>query len=398
MHSHQEIRATITKLAKSLGFDRVAILSNPEQLSSDGLACWLAESRHASMDYMLPEHHPRDRIQTLLPDASSAIVVVKHYDQPHDLIGSLRVARYAHGLDYHDVLRERLAKLADELRDRFGHTILSTRHATDSAPLLERELARLAGLGWVGKNTMLIDQRAGSFFFIAELLVDADLGAPPELPDHPRRCGTCSRCLDACPTNALFAPGSLDARRCISYLTIEHRGPIPRHLRPKLRDHIFGCDICQDVCPWNKRSEPNVDPAFAPLPAYRALSPERLLSMTRRQFNNVFAGSAIQRTRRDGMLRNAAVVLGNTGTPDQLHTLSRALASEPSPLVRLHIAWAARTIALRHTTHRASVLDSLSRALKSEPDPSVVLELERCCEELAHDLSSCPIDIPSTAH
>lgn len=352
------------------------------------------------MDYMLPEHHPRDRIQTLLPEASSAIVVVKHYDQPHDLIGSLRVARYAHGLDYHDVLHRRLEQLAETLRDRFGHTIISTRHATDSAPLLERELARLAGLGWVGKNTMLIDQHAGSFFFIAELLIDADLGAPAQLPEHPQRCGTCSRCIDACPTNALFAPGNLDARRCISYLTIEHRGPIPRHLRPKLRDHIFGCDICQDACPWNKRAEPTRDPDFAPLPTYRALSPERLLSMTRRQFNNVFAGSAIQRTRRDGMLRNAAVVLGNTGTSEHLPALSRALACEPAALVRLHVAWALRTIALRDASTRPRVLDTLARALKYEPDASVTRELELCHEELASGPEGLPspIDILSAAH
>lgn len=359
--------------ARALGFDRCAILPADTFLQTrPALTRWLAEGRHGIMGYLAsgPE---RTSSHPILAPARSIIVVAKNYKRPLDLLpGGLRIARYAHNLDYHDVLRERLEALAAFVQTRFDCEV-QARAITDSAPLLERELAKHAGLGWVGKNTMLIDQKIGSFFLLAELLVDLDLDATPPSP-APDRCGRCTRCIDACPTQAISSSHLLDARRCISYLTIELRGPIPRHLRPLIGDYLFGCDICQDVCPWNSKAPSTNDDAFMTREAYLTLKPQDLLELTRRGFNKLFAGSPIQRTKRQGLLRNAAVVIGNRADPEDIPLLARRMALELEPLVRGHIAWA-----LSRIDHQ-DALDTLERAIEHEPDSYVREELRVALE------------------
>jgi epoxyqueuosine reductase len=253
------------------------------------------------------------------------------------------VARYARGADYHDVLRERLKRLLAWLQaERPG---CRGRAVVDTAPLLERDYARRAGLGWFGKNTMLLNRRQGSYFFLGALLSDVEL--TPDAAHETSHCGTCTACLDACPTDAFPAPGVLDARRCVSYLTIELRGSVPEELREGLGDWVFGCDVCQEVCPWNRKAPPGAEPALAPRPDLEALDPEEVLGLTEDEFRRRFAGTALTRPRRAGLLRNAALVLGNTGGPEALPALRRALA-DPEPLVREAAAWAVGRIEGRH--------------------------------------------------
>jgi epoxyqueuosine reductase len=211
----------------------------------------------------------------------------------------------------------------------------------DSAPLLERDFARRAGLGWFGKNTMLLNKRLGSYFFIGALLLDLQL--EPDPAHDTSHCGTCSACLDACPTQAFTAPGRLDARRCISYLTIELRGPIPEELREPMGDWLFGCDICQEVCPWNRKAPAGNEPAFQPRPDLESVDPVELLSLTEQEFRRRFRGTALMRTKRRGLLRNAAIVLGNQGDAAALPALQNVLG-DPEPLVREAAEWAIRRI------------------------------------------------------
>ena len=280
------------------------------------------------------------------------------------------MARYARRLDYHQVLRQALEELAHFIATCSGAEI-AWRAATDSAPLLERPLAERSGLAWIGKNTLALRPDLGSYFFLAELLLDLPLELPALTP-HPDRCGRCTRCLDACPTQAIASPYLLDARRCISTWTIESSGPIPRWIRPHIGDMLFGCDICQEVCPWNRRPDPLISPHFlaehaaAPTLSLTALD---LLEMTSRQINRLFEGSALRRAGRSGLARNAAVVLGNTRPDGALARLIARLALEPVALVRGHIAWALSRFDMPEAA------GALLRALDTEPSPYVREEL-----------------------
>jgi epoxyqueuosine reductase len=267
------------------------------------------------------------------------------------------VARYARGDDYHDIMLERLTTLHTWLAAEVDEPVLGKPYV-DTGPLLERDLARRAGLGWFGKNTNLINPALGSFFFLGVLLVGIEL--TPDAPFAADRCGTCTRCLDACPTDAIVAPRALDARRCISYLTIELKGDIPVDLRSQTGDLIYGCDICQDVCPWNERfarqlAEGSPYSARAALGAKDARTLAReLLGMSDADFRESFAGSPMKRAKLLGLKRNAAVVLGNVGTADDLQLLEEA-GSDPEPLVREHARWALGQ--LHDRLPRAATLD-----------------------------------------
>jgi epoxyqueuosine reductase len=244
------------------------------------------------------------------------------------------VARYARGPDYHDVLRERLKRLLVWLQaERPG---CRGRAVVDTAPLLERDFARRAGLGWFGKNTMLLNKRQGSYFFLGALLTDLELR--PDEPHSAAHCGSCTACLDACPTGAFAGPGLLDSRRCISYLTIELRTSVAPELRPGLGDWLFGCDVCQEVCPWNRRAPGPAD-AFSLRPDLEALDPIELLGLSQEEFRHRFRGTALLRAKRGGLLRNAALVLGNTAGVEALPALRRAL-DDADPLVCDAAAWA----------------------------------------------------------
>jgi len=259
------------------------------------------------------------------------------------------VARYARGDDYHDVMIERLRAL-HACVDAWAGEPVHGKAYVDTGPILERDLARRAGLGWFGKNTMLINRGIGSFFFLGALLLDLDL--EPDAPFETEHCGTCTRCLDACPTDALSEAGVLDARRCVSYLTIELKGAIPADLREPIGGLVYGCDICQEVCPWNVRFARALPPD-SPYSSRQALGDRdartvarTLLDMTQSEFSAAFKGSPMKRAKLRGLKRNAAVVLGNVGTADDADVLTRA-AEDDEPLVREHAAWALGRLAGR---------------------------------------------------
>lgn len=363
---------SILDAARDQGFSLASLLpyrcADPEHLRA-----WLLEARHASLDYM--HEHPRHDPLLLMQRARTLLVTATSYNHPSPYAyGRLKIARYAHNLDYHATLRQRLERLAHHLFLHTGASI-SWRCATDSAPLLERPLAQTAGLGWIGKNTMLIHPRLGSYTLLAELLIDLpldDLEPPPPQPD---RCGSCSRCLTACPTNALASPYLLDARRCISTWTIESSGPIPLWIRPLIGDMLFGCDICQQVCPWNTKPHATLDASFLPDRDAPSLDPADVLRLTSRQFNRIFQHSPLMRAGRNGLARNAAVVLGNAANPDHLPLLLQRCAVEHADIVRGHIAWA-----LSHFPTHDDARAALERLHIHDPSPYVRHEARHALE------------------
>ena len=293
----------IQQLAEACGFELTGVASAGTVPDLDRYRAWVAAGHAGEMRYLTDHRaHVREDVRSLLPSARSVICVGKLYNTPHPPAygdpGRGWISRYAWGDDYHDVLRRGLQELQARLHEHAGP--FESRICVDTAPLLERSLARQAGLGWIGKNTCLIHEGRGSWYFLGELLISLDV--EPDAPP-PDRCGTCTRCIDACPTNAL-TPYQLDARRCISYLTIELRGPLPEDLRSAVAPHIFGCDICQDVCPWNRRAPVTADPSFAPREGLVAPDLDGLASLSEGEFRERFRRSAIRRTKFSGFLRN----------------------------------------------------------------------------------------------
>jgi epoxyqueuosine reductase len=301
-------------------------------------ADWVDRGMAGAMGY-LTDYRAERRMdpRSLLASAQSILCVGKIYNGPepytNEYSGAERgwISRYAWGDDYHALMRDGLEQVADRLRQRVPG--VEYKVCVDTAPLLERSYAQAAGLGWIGKNTCLIDERAGSWFFLGELLLSIELEADAPVEE---RCGSCTACIDACPTQAL-EPGWLDARRCISYLTIELRGPIPEELRPGLGQHIFGCDICQDVCPWNRRAPVTADARFASTSYAPPL--ERLAELTEPEFRRLFRSTPISRTRYAGFLRNVAVAMGNAGD-DRFRPALQRLARHPDAGVAEHASWA----------------------------------------------------------
>lgn len=336
--SAADVRQQLEIRAKELGFDLFGITpaARPDTLAA--FQEWLQQGYHGTMEY-LPRRLPAyEHPSGVLPAVRTVIMLGMNYgrgNRSSDLPGE--IAAYAQGTeDYHDVFRPRLKKLADLLHQL--HPGCHTRGAVDTAPLLERDLARRAGLGWFGKNTMLINKHQGSFFLLGGLLTDVEL--PPDAPHETAHCGTCTRCLDACPTAAFPAPGVLDATRCISYLTIELRGaPIPLSLREQMGDWIFGCDVCQQVCPWNRKAPPAAIDELRPAEVVQSTSAAEFLTMTAAEFDCRFAATPLSRPGRNGLARNAAIALGNLGDPAHVPTLQQGLA-DADPLVREACAWA----------------------------------------------------------
>jgi epoxyqueuosine reductase len=298
--------------ASGLGFDLVGITSLGPMETAGVFDDWVARGYAGEMSYLPRAAEKRRDSRLPVPGATSAIVVGMDYG---GRAPSGPIARYARGDDYHDVMRDKLEELHDWLESELRCPVKGKPYV-DTGPILERDLARRAGLGWFGKNTNLVNPRIGSFFFIGALLLDLDLA--PDVPFEADRCGTCTRCLDACPTAAFVEPRMLDATRCISYLTIELKGAIPDDLRPQIGTHIYGCDICQDVCPYNvKFAQELREPAFASRAHIgerdaRSLARE-LLAMDDEDFRTAFRNSPMKRAKRRGLARNAAVVLSNIG-------------------------------------------------------------------------------------
>ncbi|MDB5386019.1 MAG: queG 1 [Planctomycetaceae bacterium] len=333
--------------AQRLGFELVGIAPAVSPVGFSALKDWLDHGYAGEMQYLQRRREAYGNPESVLPGVRSIIMLGKNYKtaEPDDPSASTdaRVSRYAWGTaDYHDVLRKLLKQLAAFVKQQ--EPLAKTRGIVDTAPLLERDFARLAGLGWFGKNTLLINKWRGSFLFLCALLTDLEL--EPDAPHETSHCGTCTRCLDACPTDAFVAPYVLDARKCISYLTIELRGPIPEPLRPGIGDWLFGCDVCQDVCPWNRKSPTTTTSAFQPRAALQPADASRLLQLTPEQFDAEFGETPLSRPGRAGILRNAAIVLGNSQDPVAIPALTRGL-QDVDPVIREACEWAIHRIELR---------------------------------------------------
>jgi epoxyqueuosine reductase len=356
------LEESIRAHAYGLGFDLAGIATLGSMDTAPHFDRWLDRGFAGDMHYLPKWAHKRHDSRLPYEGVRSAIVVAMSYGGREP---SGPVARYARGDDYHDVLDAKLRELHAWLSAELGRDVRG-RAYVDTGPLLERDLAQRAGLGWFGKNTNLINPKLGSFFFLGALLVDLELS--PDEPFASDHCGTCTRCIDACPTAAIVEPLVLDATKCISYLTIEAKGEIPLALRESIGELIYGCDICQSCCPWNVRfSQELKEPAFAPREALtgrdaRTLARE-LLGMTQEHFSAAFKGSPMKRAKLRGLKRNAAVVLGNTGDARDVGVLTEALY-DPEPLVREHAAWALGRVS------SPEALDGLRAREPLESDPA----------------------------
>jgi epoxyqueuosine reductase len=305
LQAQERLARELKDEARRLGFDACGI-AHATRLDEDArrLEQWLLEGRHGTMGYM--ENHFDKRVdpRELVPGARTVVSLIHNYfqelPQPDDPLAG-KISRYAWGEDYHHVMKGRLAELFEWLDQRVGG--IDGRMFVDSAPVLDRAWARRAGLGWIGKNTMLLNRNLGSFFFLGELIIDVPLPADGPIPDY---CGSCTRCIDACPTDALYQPYALDANRCISYQTIENRQPdIREDLKPYLEGWVFGCDICQDVCPWNKFAHATSEPKYLPPPGRRNTSMREWEEISVEEYRERFRRSAVKRTKHSGLVRNA---------------------------------------------------------------------------------------------
>jgi epoxyqueuosine reductase len=331
----KDLKDSIKSKVRQLGFILAGVTSCQPPAHYSTFETWLSDGKHGTMNYLSEERSRTRRAdpKQILPECKSILVLALPYRPlTFDLQPStFRIASYALGNDYHDLIPPRLKQIVEFIEEQIGHPI-PNRYYTDTGPILERELAQRAGLGWIGKNSMLINPKTGSTFFLAEILLGIELEPDDTLiTDH---CGTCTRCISACPTQAILPNRTLDARRCISYLTIENKTDIPEELRPFMQNWIFGCDICQMVCPWNRFSAP-ADSAFEPL----AESQTSDLILSSVEFNQRFKHSPIKRTKRRGYLRNLAVAIGNNGNEIDLPMLQQAMQDD-EPLIREHAKWA----------------------------------------------------------
>jgi epoxyqueuosine reductase len=334
---------SVDEWARELGFQQTGIAGVDLSSEEARLIGWLAAGRHGDMAYMARHGTMRARPRELVAGTASVISARLDYMPPgarasEEVLADAsraHVARYALGRDYHKVLRAKLQSLADRIRDEIGE--FGYRVFTDSAPVMEVALARNAGLGWRGKHTLLLTRERGSWFFLGEIYTDLPLPASAPVSEH---CGTCEACIAACPTGAIVAPYQLDARRCISYLTIEHKGSIPAELRALVGNRVYGCDDCQLACPWNRFAQPTAEPDFAVRNGLDDATLVELFAWTREEFDSRLAGSAIRRIGYERWLRNLAVGLGNAPRDETIIAALEARATDASPLVREHVAWA----------------------------------------------------------
>lgn len=345
-HEESEVRRRrLRTVAAALGFDelRVAAVTGPAAQAGRFLA-WLEDGAHGSMGWLAKEPGRRADPREVLPGCRSVISVALNYLPPettHPLREGARgkFARYAHGDDYHGIMEGRLRDLASEVEALGG----THRFYVDTGPVLERDWASAAGLGWNGKSTVQIHRRLGTWFFLGEILTTLVIAPDEASRDH---CGSCTRCMVACPTQAITAPHRMDARRCLSYLTIEHKGSIPEEFRRALGDRIYGCDDCLEVCPWNRFAVASREQAFAARPFVHGWLLREFLELSDAGFRELFRWSPVKRIGRPAFLRNVCVALGNVGGPDDLAALRRA-AQDPDPLIAEHARWALAEVEAR---------------------------------------------------
>lgn len=370
-----ELTQALKAEALRLGFDRVGVAPAVASPGHGRYLDWLRAGHAAGMDYLDRHKEVRSHPARLLDGVRSVVMASVVYGQASPKAGQEgrgKVARYARGRDYHRVLWDKLGALLGWLRTRCPE--VQGRAVVDTAPLLERDFARLAGLGWIGKNTMLIDRRLGSFTFLGALLVDIELAVDaPHAADH---CGTCTRCLEACPTDAFAGPHELDARRCISYWTIEHKGPIPDTFADRLDGWVFGCDVCQDVCPWNRKAPSGRMPELEAEPGWSDPDLIEWLTRDREAWQHALKGTALARSKRTGLLRNASLVLGSRREPEAVPALQSRLADvEEDPVVRAAAAWALGQIATEPA--RQALLQD-----RDTPDPTICDAVATALEKL----------------
>jgi epoxyqueuosine reductase len=368
-HNDNTLSSRIKEEARRLGFELVGISAVKPAPHEPSFAQWLREGFAGELDYMKRTELLRRDPHTLVPWAVSIVSVGMNYYTAFSRPEPSRepsgwISRYAWGDDYHDLMESKLEGLLGRVRELHDGPV-EGRAFVDSGPVLERDFAGVAGLGWIGKNTHLISPKKGSWFFLGELFLDMPLAYDRPIRD---RCGKCDLCLKACPTGAFVGPYLLDARRCISYLTIELKGWMPRHLRPLVGNHIFGCDICQEVCPYNVKANATAEAAFGPRPGLYAPQLIPLLSLDAAEFRRRFRGSPILRAKRRGFLRNIAVALGNIKSAEAIPALIDALDDE-EPLVRGHAAWALGQIGSK------LAIEALERRIQIERDAEVRSEI-----------------------
>jgi epoxyqueuosine reductase len=346
-----DVKSIVQRAAEEAGFDLVGVAPACDAADLQHFPEWIAAGRAGEMKYLEARDDngelKRASLSRVAPWARSVIVCAINYntDNPystevHDP-GRGWISRYAWSReDYHDAVLRRLKRVEVAMREAVPadlHSILTTRSYVDTGPIVERAFAKYSGVGWIGKNTCLINQKKGSWLFLGVILTSLELA--PDMP-APDRCGSCTRCIEACPTDAILAPYQLDSNRCISYLTIEKRGSIPEDLRAGMGQHVFGCDICQDVCPWNRKAPVSTAPEFEPRPGLVNPALAWLAEMSPEEFREAFRGSPIRRTKRTGLRRNALIAIGNTGNPDFL-PLANRMGADEDQAVREAAQWAA---------------------------------------------------------
>jgi len=372
--------ATLTRLlrekALALGFDLFGVVPVSRSETIEIYRAWLNKGYAGTMEYLERHSKLKEDPRNLLPETLSLVALGCNYNTgnpspvTHDP-SKARISRYAWGDDYHEIIHTKLKALEYYLCNELN-TANHTRSFVDSGPVLEREVAQRAGLGWFGKHSNLINVEKGSWLFLAEMLIDVELKANE--PFTRVDCGTCTSCIDACPTEAIIADRTVDARLCISYLTIENKGAIPADLRPKMDNHIFGCDICQDVCPWNKDAPGSSEQGFKPRTQNYAADLTELMMLDQAAFSKRFQKSPVKRTKLRGLLRNVAVSLGNWAHADAIPALSIGLR-DIEPVVRSHSAWALGRI----DNEKARI--ELKNAKIIEENPQVLREIETALGE-----------------
>jgi epoxyqueuosine reductase len=368
------LTSRIREEAGRLGFFKVGVARAEPLLGSQHFDNWLREGMHGEMTYMETQSDKRKNPTLVLEDARSLIIVAMNYHCPEGLSDEPlkgKISRYAWGGDYHLLIRDRLRQLQDFIL----HNAPEARSLfyVDTGPVMEKVWGARTSLGWMGKHTNLITREQGSWFFIGLILLNLELEYDSPEDDY---CGSCSRCLEACPTRAIVAPYVVDARLCISYLTIELRGAIPRALRPLVGNRIFGCDDCQEVCPWNRFAVPTPEKEFWPREGNVVPELASLVRLTNEEFNNRFRGSPIRRAKRDGFVRNVVVALGNSRRPKAVPAIASAL-KDASALVRAHAAWALGQIGTAESRHL------LESAAATETDPGVREEIALAIRQLS---------------
>ncbi len=336
-----DLKALVKQAAADAGFDLSGIAPATDARELEYFPTWIAAGHAGEMKYMESRDERGDlkraSLARVAPWARTVVVCAINYNTAHPYSTQVEdpsrgwISRYAWGgEDYHDAVLRRLKRVEARLHEASAadDTALETRSYVDTGPIVERVFAKYAGVGWLGKNTCLINQKAGSWLFLGVILTSLDL--EPDLP-APDRCGTCTRCIEACPTDAILAPYQLDSNRCIAYLTIEKRGSIPEGLRAGMGPHVFGCDICQDVCPWNRKAATSQVPEFQPRPGFVNPALDWLAEMSTEEFRETFRGSPIRRTKRSGLRRNTAIAMGNSGRAEFLPVLHKLALDEDQP-------------------------------------------------------------------